>query len=363
MNILIVKTSAIGDVTHTLPALAALRREFPGAEIDWLVEEAAADILRGAGDIDRILVSRRRYWWREIKAGPRRAFAALKDFFAFVRRLRRRRYDLLFDFQNLLKSSVFVFLARAEKKIGYGRGMEHAEFSYIFLNHRVKPVSMDIHAATRELMLLEALGIDGDRSEIKLRPGVDAVKRVLRVLGKERSDRPLVAINPVATWESKLWREEGFVAVARGLADSGCRVVFTGGPGDCAVVSRIIAGAGEGAEDLCGRTSLAELTALYSICDLVISTDTGPMHIAAAAGPRVLAIFGSTAPWRTGPVGEKNRVIRLDLECSPCLKKTCPRGNHACMEGISAEMVLVAARDMLHQTGGGVIPVPARPAP
>jgi len=347
MNILIVKTSAIGDVTHTLPALAALRKKYPGAKIDWLVEEAAADLLRGAVDIDRLLVSRRRYWWSEMKKGPRRGLAALADFFSLVRKLRARRYDLLFDFQNLLKSSLFVLLARAEKKIGFGRGMEHAEMSYIFLNERVKPVSMDIHAAKRELLLLESLGIETSGCAPALVPDNQALERVRAMLAEGEGEGPLVAINPIATWPSKLWRKQGFAGTVNSLLAKGCRVVMTGGPGDCDSVARIIAGLEKEVVNLCGRTSLLELCALYSICELVISTDTGPMHIAAAVGAPVLAIFGSTAPWRTGPVGEKHRVLRLELACSPCLKKVCPRGDHACMAGIDEATVTTAAYEML----------------
>jgi len=126
---------------------------------------------------------------------------------------------------------------------------------------------------------------------------------------------------------------------------------MTGGPGDCGMVAEIIKRSGAEVENLCGRTSLAELAALYAICDLVISTDTGPMHIAAAAGAPVLAIFGPTAPWRTGPLGEKSRVLRTGIDCSPCLKKTCPRGDHACMTGITPEMVTAEAMKGLRGLG------------
>ncbi len=349
MNILIVKTSAIGDVTHTLPALAALRERFPDANIDWLVEEAAAGILRGVPGIDRLLVSRRRHWWAEMKHGPRRAMRALGEFFSFVRLLRSRRYQLLFDFQNLLKSSIFVLLARADEKIGFGRGMEHSEMSYLFLSRRIKPVSMDIHAARRELMLLEAAGVieRAGEPEPRLPVSREAEKKAAALIAGVKGDGPLVAVNPVATWETKLWSVSGFARVVEQLTASGCRMVMTGGPGDRGMVAEIIRRSGAGVENLCGRTSLAELAALYAICDLVISTDTGPMHIAAAAGAPVLAIFGPTAPWRTGPLGKRCRVLRLGLECSPCFKKICPGNGHACMTGISPAMVADEALAML----------------
>ena len=132
MNILIVKTSAIGDVTHTLPALNALRKHYPEAHSPWLVEEAAADIIKGHRALDRILISRRKYWVMEMRGGFARFLKAWREVWVFILALRDTRYDLLLDFQGLLKSGVLVWLADADRKIGFGRGMEHAECSYYF---------------------------------------------------------------------------------------------------------------------------------------------------------------------------------------------------------------------------------------
>ncbi|NOX24611.1 MAG: glycosyltransferase family 9 protein, partial [Deltaproteobacteria bacterium] len=156
MRILIVKTSAIGDVTHTLPSLNALRRKFPKAHITWLIEEEAADIIRGHPALDRILVSKRKSWIRDLKRGQWRVIG---EICRFLREIRDSRYDLLIDFQGLLKSSVLIALCRAKRKAGFGRGMEHSECSHLFLNERLPPVDMNIHAVQRELLLLEGLGI------------------------------------------------------------------------------------------------------------------------------------------------------------------------------------------------------------
>jgi lipopolysaccharide heptosyltransferase I len=340
-------------VTHTLPALNALRKHYPDAHITWLVEEAAADIVKGHRALDRVLVSRRKYWAREMRGGFARFIKAWREVWAFIRALRDTRYDLLLDFQGLLKSGVLVWLADANRKIGFGRGMEHAECSYIFLNERIPPVAMDTHALTREMTLLKAIGVEADGITFDLpitdsdRAGIDAL------LTGHDVDRqhPLIAINPQATWPTKLWFNDKFSEVADRLLERGCSVVFTGSPADRVEIDRIIAGMNGKAANLAGETSLMSLAALYQGARVVVSTDTGPMHIAAAAGTPLVAIFGSTAPWRTGPWGEEHVVLRVDLDCSPCLKKSCPKDSE-CMREISVEMVTSAVGGILDRDQG-----------
>lgn len=346
-NILIVKTSAIGDVTHTLPALNALRSRYPKARITWVVEEAAAGLLVGHPALDRLLVSRRKHWAKELRRGPRRAWAALGEAWCFLRQLRDTRYDLLLDFQGLLKSGVLVALARADRKVGFGRGMAHAEGSWIFLNERVPAVDMNIHALDRELLLLKSLGVESPEVVFSL-PITDAhrqkVEGLLAAASVDRS-RPLLAINPQATWPTKLWFPERFAELADRLAAQGWAVVFTGSPADREEIVRIIAAMHAPAANLAGATSLLELAALYGMAKLVVSTDTGPMHIAAATGTPVVAIFGATAPWRTGPWGQQHRVVRVELPCSPCLKKYCP-AERECMREICVAMVEAAVGEV-----------------
>ncbi len=350
MNILIVKTSAIGDVTHTLPALAALRRCYPEARIDWLVEEAAADMVIGHPELDRVLVSRRRKWVQELKNGPR--LAALGQIRDFIRELRAVFYDLIIDFQGLMKSGVLVGLARGRRKVGFGRGMEHAECSYMFLNERVPAVDMEQHAVLLELHLLAAIGVACPEIRYEIPVSEEQRQEITGLLASHGIGREetLVAINPMATWETKLWPDDSFAALADQLVADGYRVVFTGSSADQRSIKGIIAAMEEQAVNLAGLTSLKGLAALYGRAALVISTDTGPMHIAAAAGTPVVALFGPTAPWRTGPFGDRHRVVRAEQDCSPCFKRHCPAQGE-CMTGISVEQVLVAAREVLARSG------------
>jgi lipopolysaccharide heptosyltransferase I len=342
VNILIVKTSAIGDVIHTLPALNALRRKFPEARIDWLVEEAAADLVIGHKAVDAVLVSRRKAWVRDLKQG--RVLAAWRGFSDFVRELRGTEYDLLLDFQGLLKSGIFVGLSRAKRKVGFGRGMEHAECSYLFLNEPIPPVNMDQHAAIRELLLLKTIGIESEEIVFDLPVGEEQREKIGHLLAAEGIDpaKPLVAINPMTTWETKHWRNDRFARVADSLLDKGVAVVFSGGPQDVQGIEGIRGAMTGKAVNLAGRTTLKELAALYERVNLLITTDTGPMHLAAAAGTPVVALFGPTAPWRTGPFGSGHKILRADIACSPCLKKHCDH-EHACMARITVDQVVQAA--------------------
>ena len=206
MNILIVKTSAIGDVTHTMPALNCLRNHFPDAHITWLVEEAASDLIMGHKSVNRILVSKRQQWVKEFRGGE--WLSSTKKAINFVRGLREREYDLVIDFQGLLKSGIWVWLSRGKKRVGFGRGMQHSECSYIFLNKKVPAVDMEIHALDRELLLLEA--IDVPCTEVVYDFPITPLHRqkvdtLLTAAGFQKETQSLIAINPQTKWETKLW--------------------------------------------------------------------------------------------------------------------------------------------------------------
>lgn len=342
MNILIVKLSAIGDVLHTLPAANALRAHYPEARITWVVEEAAAPLVKGHPALDRVLVSRRKRWVEDLLDGNRRR-GILREIKAFIGALRDTRYDLVIDFQQLLKSGAIVALARGDVKAGFGRGMQHMEMSYLFLNRRIPRISMERHALRRNMELLRSLGVQ-DAGFVYRLPVEEAdhrwVETILQQAGLDASRR-LIAVNPVAQWETKLWLNDRFAALADRLTRGyGADIVFTGGPGDRPVVDDIRSRMTRPSLDLTGRTTLRTLSALYRRVHLVISTDTGPMHLSAAVGTPVAAVFGPTAPWRTGPFGPGHAVVRLGSACSPCFKRICPRGDHLCMAGLGVDAVL-----------------------
>jgi 3-deoxy-D-manno-octulosonic-acid transferase/heptosyltransferase-1 len=341
MNILIVKLSAIGDVIHTLPALNAIRAAYPSAHVTWLVEEAAAPLIMGHEALDRVIVSRRKSWIKEIRKGKWQS--AVYEASGLVQALRDTRYDLVFDFQALIKSGVLVSLSRGSRKIGFDRGMEHQEHSYLFLNERVAPVDMNIHAILRNLMMLDSAGIHSRQICYRLPIHADdrcAVDRLLFQAGMQ-TGRPLICINPVAKWATKLWPNDRFAELADRISERyGVSPVFTGAPEDAQTVLDILSRMTSSAVDLTGKTSLKTLAALYEKADVLVSTDTGPMHLGAAVKTPVVALFGPTAPWRTGPMGNQHQIIRVGLPCSPCFKRRCPTCD--CMNLIGVETVFAA---------------------
>jgi heptosyltransferase I len=348
VNILIVKTSAIGDVIHTLPSLWSLRTHFPDAQITWLVEESAADLVIGHPAVNRVLVAHRKTWLKDLRAG--RVSRALSGFMRFVRELRDTRYDLVIDFQGLLKSAMWVALARGIRKAGFGQGMEHAEYSYLALNERIPAVDMDQHAIDRSLLLLKGIGVPAAdlRYEIPLSTQHESqATGLLRSCGVREHDR-MVAMNPVARWPTKLWDARSFAALADRLEGEGICVVFTGGPSDAPALDEIGGFMTRRHRRLDGKTSLNQLAALYRHAQVVVTTDSGPMHLAAAVGTPVVALFGPTAPWRTGPYGPRHVVLRADLSCSPCFKKQClttAYEERACMKRLTVDQVAHAVME------------------
>jgi len=255
----------------------------------------------------------------------------------FVRELRSTRYDIAIDFQGLLKSGVLIGLARAGRKIGF----DHTrEFSYLFLNERLPAYDIEKHALDRYLDVARYLGAKKPSPECAL--PIERERRVMKqkIEAVKPQGRPLVVINPVARRKSKLWPERNFAELADRLAEErNAVIVFTGSTDDRAVNDRILSLMSKKAVNWAGETTLKEMAALASLADLFITTDTGPMHLAAAAGAKVVALFGPTAPWRTGPYGPSHIVVRTGIECSPCFKRTCD-DDVQCMKGITVEEVM-----------------------
>jgi len=342
VNILIVKLSAIGDVIHTLPALNAVRKKYPDAHITWLVEEAAYSIIKGHKALDRIIVSKRKTWLKGLAGHS--CLKNIREACGFIKELLDTRYDIILDFQALLKSGVLIGLARGGRKIGFDKGMQHQEHSYIFLNERIKPFDMEVHALTRGMMLLESIGIHSHEAVFNVPVSDqdrDAANDLLMQHGI-KMPKLLVAINPMAKWETKLWDNLKFSNLAdRLIKQANADVIFTGSHEDSEAIKDIISNMKAGAANLAGRTDLKTLAALYEKASIVVSTDTGPMHLAAAIGTPVVALFGPTAPWRTGPFGHGHTIIRADLECGPCFKRQCKTID--CMKQITVDQVFDAA--------------------
>jgi 3-deoxy-D-manno-octulosonic-acid transferase/heptosyltransferase-1 len=346
-SILVIKLSAIGDVVHSLPFLEVVRKNFPGARIDWVVEADAAPIIEGHDAIDRLFVSSRKPWQKRLmEVGS--YLPVLREVARFVRELRGYRYELVIDLQGLLKSALLAGLVKGGEKVG----LEGArEGSWVFYNGPAIPVDYRLHAVDRYLQAADYLNCRRTEWEGRIPLSQKDKGKVDELLSlPEVGGRPIIAFNPMARWKTKLWSEEKFAELADKVAQQlSCAVVFTGSPSDRPVIRDLSNRMKNPPLNLAGRTSLKELAYLYSRCRAAVCTDTGPMHIAAAMGCPVVALFGPTDPFRTGPYGNGHRVVRAGVMCSPCFKKKCD--NPVCMETIAVDQVFEAVAQAVRADG------------
>ncbi len=351
MKILVVKMSALGDVVQSLPVVHALKQGFPQSTIHWLVEEAAEPLVRSHPDVDRVLVSRREKWGRDIR-DPRKWRRAGSEIRALKEQLQRKQYDLAIDLQGLLKIGLWMGLSSAHRKAGYDGTRE---WSHRFLSEKIKGLDFDLHAVERYLVLVEALGGRPAPARFGLSVSEKAREEARRIREADGWDpsAPYAILVPAARWETKRWGEAPFGILAdRLVGELGLRVAIAGVGADRPLGEAIRMRMRGAALNLAGRTDLTTLMALLEGARVVVSTDSGPMHLAAALGTPVVAMFGPTAPWRTGPYGRQHRVVREEMACSPCFRRRC--STKQCMKNIRPEAVAEQVEDVIRDRSLGL---------
>jgi heptosyltransferase I len=339
-RILLVKPSALGDVVHTLPVVATLHARYPQVALDWLVEEEAAPLIAGHPAVSELIVSGRRRWLRALRH-PAAAPGALWAMAGFARRLHCRRYDAVLDLQGLLKSALYVAAAGAPIRVGLADAREGARLAY---THRVPVPPQPVHAVERYLALAAAVGADRAVREFTI--PLAAEEKAAAALRVREMPRPLAVLHPAGRWPTKLWPVERWRALATALAGEGWGVLVTGSAGDAAVTAAITDGVGPACRSLAGLLSLKQLAAVLGSADVMVSVDSGPMHIAAAMGTPIVALFGPTDPGRTGPLG-RHTILRKPLPCSPCLSRRCRiQETNLCMRALGTSEALAAAHEL-----------------
>ncbi len=326
-NILIIKPGAIGDVLQMTPVVRALKKKEPQARITVLVGSAATAGLFGNNPhVSDTLVYDKR--------GEHRTVAS---FAALWRTVRAGRYDLVLNFQ---RSNLKTWLLAA------------AAFPCRVLVYH-KSDRLHYHAVENYLDTLAPLGIPRDGLELELFPGPgDRAFADAALGGTIPASGPLIALNPGASHAVNRWSAEQFAALADLLSDRlGARILIIGGTEDAPLAARIASGMKKEPLVMTGRASLLQLGALLERASLLVTGDTGPMHVATAVGTRVLALFGAADPERTGPVGRGHRVLRAEnVPCVPCRKRTCSNNEYlACMRRIAPERVFQAIVEMLQE--------------
>jgi lipopolysaccharide heptosyltransferase I len=328
---LLVRLSAIGDVIHTLPALAALRGA--GWEVDWLSEPASAILLE-----DNPALRRR------IPAPPAKAFR-LGPAREALAALRRARYDVALEVQGLWKSAAWARLSGARRVVGWERRFRREPASALLLGETRRVPDAAVHVIDKNLSLLSAVGIEAaGLREFPLPVAPEATARVDEALGS-LGPGPFALLIPGGGWQNKLWPAERHGELARSLGRRGLRALVAWGPGERPLAERVAAASG-GAAAPCFETTLLELAAVARRAALVVGADTGPLHLACAVSAPVVGLYGPTDPARNGPFAAADEVVRVTPDCAPCHRRSCPVHERV-MEGLASEAVLAAVERRL----------------
>lgn len=319
----------VGDAVMATPALGAIRKTFPEAHITIVANPLVGELFTYHPDCDQV-----------IRFDKHSIHRRIGGFWRFCRSLRSEHFDLAFLLQNAFEAAAMAVLAGIPRRAGYrtdGRGG--------LLNAGVPAVDKKhgLHHVDYYLQMLRHLGIVGEDRRLRLALTHAEQDWAVRRLGPGK----WVAVNPGASYgAAKRWIPERFAAVADGLAaEFGVRVVLTGGPGEIEIGSDIERSMKTVPLNLIGQTSVRELMAVLSHCRLMVTNDSGPMHVAAAFDVPIVAVFGPTDHTTTSPLSDNCRIVRSEVDCAPCMLRECPI-DHRCMTGVTADMVLAAAREL-----------------
>lgn len=312
-NILVISLSNIGDVLLTLPVVGALREGFPKAQISILVGIKAVAVAKDNPMFSEVIIYDKH--------------KGLKEKLAFIKKLRKKGYDLVID----LRHSLFPFFLGI--KSYYPKFFQKTDFG----EHRVK----------KHLRSLKKLGLNTQKIHFPFYISEIAQENIKRILG-EKKDSELIVINPTAASQLKCWYIERFILLTKRIQEIlNLQIVIIGGKEDrekCSKICQEISGS----LNLAGQLNLQELAALLERAKIFVTNDSGPLHLASALGVPTLAIFGPTDPLKYGPLSSLNRVVRKDLPCSPCELAQCSR-EHQCLKLLSVDEVFFAFKKILNE--------------
>lgn len=343
-NILCIRLDTIGDVVMTTPAMGALKTSHPDRRITLMTSSAGAAIAPLLPDLDDLIV----YDAPWLKATATRIDSSPES--AMIEHLRRQNYDAAVIFtvysQNPLPSAFLCYMAGIPLRLAHCH-----ENPYQLLTDWVKdpePEQFTRHEVRRQLDLVATVGGKAEGERMRLTVPADALIRVQQRLLEIgiSSNQPWLVMHPGATAPSRRYPPESFAIAARQLVERGISVVFTGTAPEVELVESIRAQMGVPSDSLCDRLTLNELTALLSLTPLLISNNTGPVHIAAAVGTPVVDLYALTNMQHT-PWGVPNRVLFHDVPCRICYKSICPEGHHHCLRLVEPEEVVQAVFELL----------------
>jgi heptosyltransferase-1 len=336
-KICIIKPSSLGDVVHSLPILPVLRGLFPLSQITWVVNSAFRSLIEAHPDLDRVIA------YERLGSGitPRGVVTTSR----VCSKLWSTGYDLTVDLQGLFRSGLMTAATRAKVRVGLADAREGASWAY---THRVSASRRELHAVDRILRVAAALGAPDAKPSFLIPLGAGELCWARETLAALPS--PRLVLNLGARWLTKRWPPQHFAEVARRAAmEFGAGLIVVGSEEDRPLARALAHELGSvPLLDLSGQTTLMELAALAAESDLFLSNDTGPLHLAAAVGARVVGIYTCTNPDLTGPYGPRATAVRSCVWCAPSFRRRCNRLD--CMSELTPDRVWSSVKLRLMQS-------------
>lgn len=345
MRVLIVKTSALGDIVHALPVLDYLHQVSPDIEVDWLVEERFRGILEGNPLVSTIFTVDTRKW-RKGLFSP----VTWQEMGTVRSALQERSYTLVFDIQGNLKSGLITWLTGCKRRYGFDSDAVREPFNLRCTSNKVPLRRQDYHVTDRSLRIV-SVPFGKDYSGFRLTTDIVTAQdddAAASLLLATLSDDLVFLFHPGTTWKTKLWSEKGWIELGRALLESfpEATILFSwGGEAERKAAEKIACGIGRQAR-LLPQFSLKGFVALLKKVDLMFGGDTGPIHIAAAVGTPTVSFYRATDGKRNGPRGEMHRLVQSPLICAKCLHKICDK-DEKCQESITVAAMMKATLEIL----------------
>jgi heptosyltransferase-1 len=334
-RIAIIKPSALGDIVNSLPVLTALRARFPRAYIAWVVNRGYEPLLQGHPDLDATLPFDR-------GAARGSVFRAAKLYRRFFGAIRRERFDLVIDLQGLLRSGLIAAASGARRRVGLSTAREGAAWFYT----DVVPVAdfNAIHAVDRYWLVAQALDAGTEPKQFRLPLSESACRHAEDAL--RNYPRPWIFLGVGSRWLTKRWPPEHFAElVRRGQNEAGGTAIFVGSPDEASLAAQTAGRVKGQVLDLTGRTSLPQLTALLARADVMISNDSGPLHLAVALGRPVVAPYTCTKVLLNGPYGGEAGAVESRVWCQGSYLTRCARLE--CMAELTPDRLWPILREIL----------------
>ena len=334
-KILIIKPSSLGDVIHTFPVIAFFKSAIPGVQIDWLINKNISSILDYLDDFleDKVLFNRSGF----------KGMNFIIESCKLVHNIRKKKYDCIIDLQGLLRSSIMTFMGKGKYKVGFSNPKEKiSRFAY---NLKIDLPDNIEHAIEKNIYLVSKfLKIDPVVPAFNIpliKKYKDIIDNVSIEVDFKLSDKKYFIVAPGARWNSKRWSTDFFAQTLDIISEKSKLIPIIIGTKDEKILSEEIIEKCKNANpvSLVAKTSMIELVELLRNARLILTNDSGPMHIAASLGTNVLALFGATDPELTGPYWPNSKVFQKKEGCIKCFKRECNLDKQECQDGFSSEYI------------------------